>query len=176
MLTVLLGICNATKCFHVKLQHPRLTHRTDFPSTGRFGLVLIASTDLLNPEGAFANALNQIDNLLTRYPPTLVQLTVLHSLTDSIRRIAWKALPAIIRKRGEMRFHSAWPDELSEGQAREGKLHTLGAESGYGIFRVRSEQGGLAVIRPHGYVGMVAALEDMSLVTRYLDSIMARQA
>jgi hypothetical protein len=73
-----------------------------------------------------------------------------------------------------MRFHSARPGETPNGQAGESKLHTLGAEDAYGIFGAKREQGVIALVRPDGYIGMVAALQDVELVTKYLNSVMLR--
>jgi phenol 2-monooxygenase len=163
---------------NVTLAVPRnvsLTPFTDFPCTGRFGLLVLTSPDLLDSEGTSAKALNEIDSLLASYPPTLLQLSILHNLRDLIRGIAWNALPAVIHKRAEMRFHSARPGEVPGGQLGAAKLHTLGAEDAYGIYGASREQGLIAVVRPDGYVGMVAALDGVQRVFDYLDSIMVRQ-
>lgn len=65
---------------------------------------------------------------------------------------------------------------MPNGQVGNNKLHTLGAEDAYGIFGAKREQGAIAVIRPDGYVGMVAPLEGVQQVTQYLDSVIVRRA
>lgn len=146
----------------------------DFPCTGRFGLLVITSRDLLDPAGNSAKALSDTNDLLARYPPTMVQLSVLHSLPDSIRGIDWHRLPPIIHERAEMRFHSARPGELPSGQSGAAKLHTLGAEDAYGIYGVSRNEGVMVVIRPDGYVGMVGSLTNVQHVMSYLDGVMVR--
>lgn len=152
-----------------------LTRATDFPCTGRFGLLVLTSMDLLDPEGMSAKFLDDIDSLIASYPPNLLHLTVLHNLPDPIRGVAWKALPAVIHRRAEMRFHSARPGELPGGQTGATRLHTLGAEDAYGIYGASREQGLIVVIRPDGYVGVVAALDSVKPVINYLDSIIMRR-
>lgn len=84
-------------------------------------------------------------------------------------------MPTVIHKRAEMRFHSARPGEVPGGQLGAAKLHTLGAEDAYSIYGARREQGLIVVVRPDGYVGMIAPLDGVQLVIDYLDSIMVRR-
>jgi hypothetical protein len=74
-----------------------------------------------------------------------------------------------------MRFHSARPGEVPGGHFGAAKLHTLGAEDAYGIYGASREQGLIVVVRPDGYVGMVAALDGVQRVIDYLDSIIVRR-
>jgi phenol 2-monooxygenase len=140
----------------------------DFPCTGRFGLLVLTPTDLLDPDGVSAQALNTIESLPARYRPIPLQLTILHNMQDPIRGIAWKGLPRVIHKRAETRFHSGRPGELPDAQVGAAKLRTLGAEDAYRIFRASREQGMVVAVRPDGYVGTVAALEGVKQVTKYL--------
>ena len=60
-------------------------------------------------------------------------------------------MPQELKKHSEMRFHSGYDiDDV------------------YKIYGVDPAQGALAVIRPDGYVGTIAALDDVNRIERYL--------
>ena len=146
----------------------------DFQSIGRFGLLVLTSSDLLNLDGESASAANAIDELIDCYEPSLLQVSILHCLPNSIRGIAWSCLPPIVKARAEMRFHSVRPDERPVGQDQNSR-HEVAAEDAYGIYGVDPDKGALVAIRPDGYVGVVAALNDVQRLRSYFDGILAKK-
>jgi len=75
MLTVLPGTCKMVsyRCHsRSRRRTSHITQPTDFPCTGRFGLLVLTSTDLLDYKGTSAKALNDMDSLFASYPPTLL--------------------------------------------------------------------------------------------------------
>ncbi|MCJ1472380.1 hypothetical protein MMC13_001027 [Lambiella insularis] len=139
----------------------------DFSSNGRFKILLLASTDLLNPKGPSAKAIQAIARAIDRYPTGIVQLVVLHTLPNT-HDISWRDLPPELRQYAEMRFHSAWPGEAPAGKARV-RNGLYEAEDAYGIYGVDRERGAVCVVRPDGYVGVVAAMDDVTEIARYLE-------
>ena len=105
-----------------------LTKVADFPSIGRLGILILTSPDLLCPTGVSAKSLDAIDEMLRSYHPSMIQLSVLHSLDEQIRGKDWKELPAMIKKRAEMRFHSARPGETPAGPVGVRKESALSAD------------------------------------------------
>jgi len=143
----------------------------DLPSEGRFVIVVFARPDLLDPRGVSAKTLETIDKLIDGFPPTIIRLSVIHALEKNIRGIQWNELPPVIKKRAEMRFHSARAGEAPEGHVGS-KRKIFEAEDAYSIYGVDKQQGALVVVRPDGYVGALASLEDVARVGQYLSSLL----
>lgn len=83
-----------------------------------------------------------------QFPATLIEQIVLHPRLH--RSFEWDDIPACVKQQAEMRFY--------DGSA---------LEDAYGIYGVDPAQGALAVIRPDGYVGVVAHL-DAQMAYEYL--------
>lgn len=64
----------------------------------------------------------------------------------------WRDLPREIKGHSEMRFYSGY--ELSDDV--------------YAVYGVEESKGALAVVRPDGYIGAVAALDAVESVKGYL--------
>ncbi|KAL4782713.1 FAD binding domain-containing protein [Aspergillus varians] len=127
----------------------------DFPSTGRFRILVLTSSDLLNPSGTSATAIKALSStIIPRFPPSTIEQVVIHprlSNTGS-KGFMWRDLPREIKERSEMRFYSGYG--LSDDV--------------YAIYGVDESQGAIAVVRPDGYVGVVAELGDIERVGAYL--------
>lgn len=121
----------------------------DIPSTGRFRILCLTSTDLLDRQSVSAQALDALDLLMGKFPASVIELIVLHPKLH--RQFGWDDVPTWIKQRAEMRFH--------DGSA---------LDDAYAIYGVDSAWGALAVIRPDGYVGVVARLDDVARVEEYL--------
>ncbi|OKP09256.1 Phenol 2-monooxygenase [Penicillium subrubescens] len=121
----------------------------DIPSTGRFRILCLASTDLLDRQSVSALALDSLDRLMAEFPASVIELIVLHPKLH--RQFEWEDVSACIKQRAEMRFH--------DGSA---------LDDAYAIYGVDPAGGALAVIRPDGYVGVVARLGDAARVEEYL--------
>ncbi|KAI9050619.1 hypothetical protein LZ554_005778 [Drepanopeziza brunnea f. sp. 'monogermtubi'] len=121
----------------------------DFPSTGRFRILHFTSTDLLDPSGTSAFSLAHISRLLGRFPSGIIELVVLHPLEPD--SFMWKDVPAMVKERAEMSFYNGT------------KL-----EDAYAVYGVSPAKGAIAVVRPDGYIGTVASLQDTERIGKYL--------
>lgn len=121
----------------------------DIPSTGRFRILCLASTDLLDRQSISAQALDALDHLIAEFPASVIELIVVHPKLH--RQFEWDDVSTCIKQRAEMRFH--------DGSA---------LDNAYAIYGVDPAGGALAVIRPDGYVGVVARLDDVARVEGYL--------
>lgn len=64
----------------------------------------------------------------------------------------WKDIPKELKEHSEMRFYSGY--SLSDDV--------------YSTYGVDEQQGALAVVRPDGYIGTIAALDNVQRVEDYL--------
>ncbi|KAJ5825360.1 hypothetical protein N7474_002498 [Penicillium riverlandense] len=123
----------------------------DFPSTGRFRILCLASSDLLNPQGISAQTLKQLSQLIGRFPQSLVEQVAIHPRLP--KDFMWNDVPSELKLRSEMNFYNGY--EMDDV---------------YKIYGVNTEKGALAVIRPDGYVGVVAELADVGRVATFLEN------
>lgn len=121
----------------------------DLPSTGRFRILCLTSTDLLDPNGQSVKRLSSIAQMIEQFPVSLIELIVLHPQLS--QNFEWCDIPTCVKNLAEMRFYNAY------------KL-----EDAYGIYGVNPHEGALVVIRPDGYVGVTAQLVDTGRVLRFL--------
>lgn len=120
-------------------------------STGRFRILCLTSYDLLYPKGVSAQTLRTIGSaVLPRFPASVIEQVVIHPRLS--REFTWRDLPAELKRHSEMSFYSGY--EMDDV---------------YKIYGVDAAQGALAVVRPDGYVGTVAALDDVKRVEQYLE-------
>lgn len=80
----------------------------------------------------------------------MLEQVVLHPRLP--RPFMWKDVPAVLKKYSEMSFYSGY--ELDDV---------------YRIYGVDPSQGALAIIRPDGYVGVIAELGDVERLREYLE-------
>ncbi|BCS17739.1 putative phenol monooxygenase [Aspergillus puulaauensis] len=127
----------------------------DFLSTGRFRILVLTASDLLNPSGTSAKTLSAISSsILPHFPPSVIEQVVIHPRlpNTSSKGFMWRDLPREIKEHSEMRFYSGY--ELSDDV--------------FAVYGVEESKGALAVVRPDGYIGAVAALDDVESVKGYL--------
>ena len=123
----------------------------DFPSTGRFRILCLTSSDLLEPEGISAKTLTTIgSSIIPRFPESLIEQVVVHPRVS--RDFVWQDLPRELKNHSEMRFYSGY--EMDDV---------------YKIYGVNPAEGALAVVRPDGYVGVTAELGDVNRIEKYLE-------
>ncbi|OGM42089.1 phenol monooxygenase [Aspergillus bombycis] len=122
----------------------------DFLSTGRFRILCLTSSDLLDPQGMSAKTLTTLGtSVIQHFPASTLEQVVIHPRLN--KTFTWRNVPQELKKHSEMRFHSGYDiDDV------------------YKIYGVDPAQGALAVIRPDGYVGTIAALNDVNRIERYL--------
>lgn len=63
----------------------------------------------------------------------------------------WRDIPKAVKKHSEMSFYSGY--EMDDA---------------YGIYGVDPEKGAVAIVRPDGYIGIVASLANINRAQRYL--------
>ncbi|PWY90296.1 phenol monooxygenase [Aspergillus sclerotioniger CBS 115572] len=141
------------RLLNVKLRrHADGRHRDiqdDLASNGRFRVLTLTSDDLLNAQGVSARALHNVAALLGEFPAEVIEQIVVHPRLPS--DFEWNNIPACVKEQAEMRFYNG---------------HDL--EDTYAIYGVDPGQGALVVVRPDGYVGMVAQLCNVGHVKEYL--------
>ncbi len=121
----------------------------DFPSTGRYRILVLTSDDLLDRSGSSAHALGVVCNkILPYFVRSVVELVVIHPYSE--QRFEWTDIPRCIKDNAEMRFHGVSVDDV------------------YDIYGVNRKEGAIAVLRPDGYVGQVTTLNDAKRVLAYL--------
>ncbi|KAI5290563.1 hypothetical protein KEM54_001173 [Ascosphaera aggregata] len=120
----------------------------DFPSNGRFRILCLTSDDVLDCNGTSSRAINALNaDILETFPSTLLELVVLHPQLP--RTFHWHEINPIIKQRAEMTFHGPLDDA-------------------YTIYGVSPKTGALPVIRPDGYIGVLATLDDTERVKSYI--------
>lgn len=120
----------------------------EMPPTGRYYLTVFTSTDLLDQSGSSQSALQSAIETISKFPQGTINLVVIHPLTT---RFEWIDLPAGVKTLAEMKLY---------GMARK--------EDAYDILGVSKDEGVMAVVRPDGYVGMLAPLVKPGLAEEYL--------
>lgn len=94
---------------------------------------------------------------MRQYPTSLLeQITVYPNLPGEL---AWETIPPCVKEQSEMTFYSGY--ELDDV---------------YRIYGVDPACGALVVVRPDGYVGLVAGLSDVTHIDTYLSHIITRGA
>ena len=120
---------------------------TEMLSTGRYHVIVFASNDFLDTFGASQSAIESSIDIIKKFPSGIINLVILHPLK---KRFEWSDLTPRVKMFAEMRTY---------GLAKK--------EDGFEVFGVSKDEGLIAVIRPDGYVGMLAALLDSKLVEDY---------
>jgi phenol 2-monooxygenase len=121
----------------------------DFPSTGRFRVLVLTSTDLLTPSAISSSSLKQISAILARYPAGIIEQVVLHPLESN--SFVWTDIPEAVKTHSEMRFYNG--TEL---------------EHAYNVYGVDPKKGAIAVVRPDGYIGAISELRDVRRIGDFL--------
>jgi len=121
----------------------------DFPSTGRFRILCLTSTDLMEPSGISSTSLKHISTILSQFPAGIIELVVLHALESNT--FVWKDIPEVVKTEAEMRFYNGTE-----------------SENAYKVYGIDPEKGAVAVVRPDGYIGTIAGLADTSRIDAYL--------
>ena len=113
-------------------------------------MIVFASNDLLDKSGVSQPSLQSCSEIIQRFPEGTIDLVFLHSLET---RFEWTDIPPNVKQLAEMRTY---------GLSRK--------EDAYEIYGVSKDEGLIAVVRPDGYVGMLAMLSSTKEVEDYLRS------
>lgn len=90
--------------------------------------------------------------LSQRFPATLIEQIIVHPRLAG--ELTWETIPPCVKEEAEMSLYSGY--ELDDA---------------YQIYGVDPEKGALVVVRPDGYVGVVAHLDDVDRVDAYLSRL-----
>lgn len=107
---------------------------------------------MLNHDGTSARTLTQLGAVIPRFPQSVLEQVVVHPRLE--RDFTWNDLPRDVKRYSEMSFYSGY--EMDDV---------------YGIYGVNPADGALAVVRPDGYIGVIAVLDDVKRVERYLQAL-----
>ncbi|OJI99218.1 hypothetical protein ASPVEDRAFT_125606 [Aspergillus versicolor CBS 583.65] len=124
----------------------------ELKSTGRFRILSLVSHDLLEPQGVSSTTLKAVIALSQRFPATLIEQIILHPRLSG--ELTWESIPICLKEEAEMSLYSGY--ELQDA---------------YQIYGVDPAKGALVVVRPDGYVGVVAHLNDVGRVDAYLNRL-----
>ncbi|KAK4982638.1 hypothetical protein LTR50_007650 [Elasticomyces elasticus] len=116
-------------------------------SSGRYGLMVLASNDLLDPRGTSQEALQSCEKIIGKFPAGTIDLVVLQPLE---KRFEWTDVPRCVKQFAEMRTH---------GLAKK--------EDAYKTYGIAKEDGAIVVARPDGYVGMLSRLTAPDMAEAY---------
>lgn len=126
-------------------------------SNGRFRVLCLASSDFLSSDGVSARALHWIgEALLPQFPNDVIEQFVIYPPNRCPRN--WSDLPTSLKCHSEMRLYDG-----------------LAVQGAYELFEVDVHQGALIILRPDGYIGMIASLERHDLLQDYFTSCLRRR-
>jgi phenol 2-monooxygenase len=131
-----------------------IRNSTELPSNGRYRLIVLTNTDLLDPAGQSQKALRACANIVESYPAGSTDLVVLHPMKE---RFEWTQIPSDVKKLAEMRTY---------GLAKK--------EDAYDIYGIAKAEGAIAVVRPDGYVGILCRLSASDVAETYLGDCLVR--
>lgn len=124
----------------------------DFTSIGRFRILCLTSSDLLSPQGTSARTLTALGTMIPQFPQSVLEQVIVHPKLE--KDFMWSDIPREVKQYSEMSFYSGY--ELDDV---------------YATFGVDPAQGALTVVRPDGYIGIVAELGDVKRVELYLKNL-----
>ncbi|KAJ5368077.1 uncharacterized protein N7496_007837 [Penicillium cataractarum] len=127
----------------------------DFASTGRFRVLCLTSSDLLDQQGTSYRTLTALGAVISQFPQSVLEQVVIHPRLS--REFMWNDIPHEVKQYSEMSFYSGY--EMDDV---------------YGIYGVDPSKGALAVVRPDGYVGVLAELGDVKRIDDYLGRMIRR--
>jgi phenol 2-monooxygenase len=117
-------------------------------------MIVFTSNDLLDKSGVSQSSLQSCSEIVQRFPEGTIDLVFLHSLKT---RFEWTDIPPSVKQLAEMRTY---------GLSRK--------EDAYEVYGVSKDEGLVAVVRPDGYVGMLAMLSSTEEVEEFLRSCLVR--
>ncbi|CAD0087747.1 unnamed protein product [Aureobasidium vineae] len=120
----------------------------ELPSNGRYRLLVLTSTNLLDPSGYSQKALKACADIVESHPAGSIDLVVLHPIKD---RFEWTQIPSDVKKLAEMRTY---------GLTKK--------EDAYDVYGISRGEGAVAVVRPDGYVGVLCRLSAPGIAEDYL--------
>jgi phenol 2-monooxygenase len=108
---------------------------------------LLTSKDLLDATGSSQTALRSAEDILSRYPPGVIDLIVIYPLQQ---RFEWADIPQSVKRLAEMRTY---------GTGRNQDV--------YDVYGVSKDEGAVSIVRPDGYVGTISPLESFQSVEAF---------
>jgi hypothetical protein len=115
----------------------------------------LTSSDLLDQNGTSSLTLTALGSIISQFPQSVLEQVVIHPRLP--REFMWNDIPHEVKQYSEMAFYSGY--EMDDV---------------YGTYGVDPSRGALAVVRPDGYVGLIAELGDVKRIDDYLARIIHR--
>lgn len=128
--------------------HPAYDIHDDFPSDGKYRILLLAASDF--PKGASGSAVNEVCNLAKTYSG-LVEEVILQPHSEGM--FDWPDLPPILKEQAEMRLHIA-------------------SKEVYDTYAVDVGNGAIALIRPDGVVCITTSLQTVADIEKMLQRLL----
>lgn len=102
-----------------------------------------------------SQTLTKLGAIISQFPRSVLEQVVIHPGLP--KDFTWSDIPREVKQLSEMSFYSGY--EMDDV---------------YGIYGVDPSKGALAVIRPDGYVGIIADLGDVQRIDNYLGAMIRR--
>lgn len=96
------------------------------------------------------------DTIIPSFPESTIELVVVHPLQT--QRFEWTDIPSQIKSMAEMQFHGS-----------------CAGEDVYSVYGVQPALGAAVIVRPDGYVGVIASLDNVSLLAAYLEGCVRKK-
>ena len=123
----------------------------DFPADGRVRILVLSSQDILDSKGKSATALQTITNkTMPKYTAGVLKIVIVCPLDDA--KFGFVDLGQHVKQQAEFHLHC-----------------DVGADA-YAVYGVDPKVGAMAVVRPDGFIGTVAGLDDQGIerIEQYL--------
>ncbi|PWW79662.1 hypothetical protein C7212DRAFT_291582, partial [Tuber magnatum] len=127
----------------------------DLPSTARYRILTLLPTSAKHSLDKFSDLLTTLTSRIpSAFPPSMVEVLIF--FPGGRENLEWVDFPPSVREESEW---LVFGDEFREL---------------YAAWGVDEEVGALAVVRPDGYVGAVAALSEVAVVESWLGGVLAK--
>ncbi|KAG0126603.1 putative phenol 2-monooxygenase [Tuber indicum] len=135
--------------------NPRDIQDEDLPSTARYRILTLLPTSFKHFPDKYAELLTILTSRIpSTFPPSMVEVTIF--FPGERGSLEWTDFPPSVREKSEW---LVFGDEFGEV---------------YAAWGVDEEVGALAVVRPDGYVGAVAALSEVVVVENWLGKVLVK--
>lgn len=128
--------------------HPEYDIHNDFPSDGKYRVLILASNDF--PRGNSRGAAANVSQIAKTYSG-LVEEVILQPHADG--SFEWPDLPSILRDQAEMRLHHA-------------------SKEVYDTYAVDIEHGAVALVRPDEVVCIATSLRNLDCIEEMLQRLL----
>ncbi|CUS15496.1 unnamed protein product [Tuber aestivum] len=127
----------------------------DLPSTARYRILTLLPTSFKHSPDKYADLLTNLTSRIpSAFPPSMVEVLIF--FPGERENLEWVDFPSSVKEESEWLVFGDGFREL------------------YAAWGVHEEVGALAVVRPDGYVGAVAAVNEVAVVENWLGRVLAK--